>query len=129
MKKRIPETRAEQLRRAKRAQRVRERARGFEHVQLKLPHGTAGKLRVAMRERGFAETLDRLLDDAVVKISEFPALADIAWNLAVTHIPARHAFGLYERHWDLVNEHGLTSAERQLIEKLAARYGAGIIHA
>lgn len=98
-------------------------------MQLKLPQGTAGKLRVAMREPGFAETLDRLLDDAVVKIADYPALADIAWNLAVTHVPARHAFGLYERHWALVDERRLTTAERQLIEKLAARYGAGIIHA
>lgn len=108
---------------------MRERARGLEHVQLKLPHGTAGKLRLAMREPGFAATLDRLLDDTVVKIADFPALADIAWNLAVTHVPARHAFGLYERHWDLVDERRLTPGERHLIDKLAAQYGAGIIHA
>lgn len=122
-------TRAEQLRRAKRAQRVKERERGLEHVQLKLPRSTAEKLRMAMREPGFAGTLDRLLEGEVVTIADYPALADIAWNLAVTHLPARQAFALYEREWRFVDERALTPAERQLIDRLAARYGAGFIHA
>lgn len=108
---------------------MKERERGLEHVQLKLPRSTAEKLRMAMREPGFAGTLDRLLEDEVVTIADYPALADIAWNLAVTHLPARQAFALYERQWRFVDERTLTPAERQLIDRLAVRYGAGIIHA
>lgn len=120
--------RADQLRRAKRAQRARERARGFELVQLKLPREIAGKLRAAMREPDFAETLGQHLDDAVVTISDYPALADIAWNLGVTQLPARQAFGLYERNWRYVDERRLEPRERHLVDRLAARFGAGIIH-
>src|SRR6185503_435838 len=74
--------RAEQLRRAKRAQRARERARGLRGVELTLPGALARKLRVAMRDPGFIESLGRLLDESVVRLADFPALADIAWNIS-----------------------------------------------
>lgn len=82
-----------------------------------------------MRDADFAETLDRLLGDVVVTIADYPVLADIAWSLAVKQVSARRAFALYERNWRFVDERSLTPTERSLIQKLAARYGAGIIHA
>ena len=121
--------RAEQLRRAKRAQRARERARGLEHVQVTLPARTAAKLRVALHDPAFLASLDRLLDEEVVRVADYPALSDIAWNLNVEILPARDAFGLYERNWRFVDEKRLDAAERALIARLADRFGAGIIHA
>ena len=129
MRKETHARRAEQLRQAKRAQRKRERARGLALVQLKLPKTTAAKLRVAMREPEFAENLDRLLDDVAVTIADHPGLASIAWNLAVTHISAREAFGLYERNWRYLDPRRLEPRERELVDRLAARFGGGIIHA
>jgi hypothetical protein len=117
-----------QLRQAKRAQRARERARGLELVQLKLPGPTAGKLRVAMREPDFAERLDLLLDDLVVSIADYPALADLAWNLSLKHLSARQAFALYERNWRFVDERRLTARERALIDRLTERFGSGVLH-
>lgn len=127
-RKRTAASRAEQLRYAKRAQRERERARGLVHVQLTLPAATAERLAVASRSLDFAGDLERLLDDAVVRIADYPALSDIAWNLAVPYLPARDAFGLYERNWRFVETERLDPREKALIARLAVRFGRGIIH-
>ena len=119
--------RAEQLRRAKRAQRERERERGLVHVQLTLPRATADKLATALRAHRFEEDLERFLDDAVIRVADYPALADLAWNYARPYIPARDAFGLYERGWRFVDVAALTGRERALIDRLAARFGGGVI--
>lgn len=123
------ERRAAQLRRAKRAQRARERARGLVPVQLVVERDTARRLRVAMRDRGFGEALERFLKDQVVRVADFPALADISWNVKEEYLPACIAFALYERNWRFVDERRLTAPERALIDHLAARFGGGIVHA
>jgi len=94
-----------------------------------LPARTAAKLRVALHDPAFLASLDRLLDEEVVRVADYPALSDIAWNLNVEILPARDAFGLYERNWRFVDEKRLDAAERALIARLADRFGAGIIHA
>ncbi len=81
-----------------------------------------------MRGPDLAAELDRLLDETVVRISDFPALEDIAWNLTLTYLPARQAFALYERNWSHVQEARLTPPERALIDRLAVRFGGGILH-
>lgn len=121
--------RAGQLRAAKRKQRERERAAGLVLVQLKLPRPVAGKLTAAARVGGFAQALDGFLDQLVVRTREFPALRDIAWNRAEEFIPAREAFGLYERNWRFVNPERLEPNEQALIRWLAERFGGGVIHA
>lgn len=120
-----PAARREQLRLAKRAQRERERKSGFAHVQLRLPRALARKLTTAARQPGFAEFLDRALDETLVHIAEFPALADIAWNRADEWIAARDALRLYERNWRFVDSTRLEPRERELIESLSARFGGG----
>lgn len=122
-------TRAEQLRRAKRAQRDRDNAAGLVQLQLKLPRPVAAKLAATARIPGYAQALDALLDDMVVRLADYPALADLAWNRSDEYLPAREAFGLYERNWRFVNTGKLDERERALIERLAQRFGAGVIHA
>lgn len=51
-----------QLRKAKQAQRDRERSRGLVHVQLALPRDLAAKLRSAHKSADFADALERFLD-------------------------------------------------------------------
>jgi hypothetical protein len=65
----------------------------------------------------------------VVRLADYPALADLAWNRTDEYLPAREAFGLYERNWRLVDPGRLDERERALIERLVQRFGAGVIHA
>jgi len=63
-------TRADQLRRAKRAQRERERRAGLVNVLLVLPGNTAAKLAVARRAADFPELLDDALDQLIVHLPD-----------------------------------------------------------
>lgn len=121
--------RAEQLRRAKHAQRQRERAAGLIAVQLKLPRRIAAKLKAVLNSPNHVEELERLLDETLIRIADYPMLADIAWNRADPYIPAREAFALYERNWRFVNVNKLGAGERELIKQLSVRYGGGVVHA
>ena len=122
-------SRAEQLRRSQRAKRRRDRAAGLVTIQLKLPRATAEKLRALARGGDAAERLDELLENAVVRLADYPALSQIAWNRSEPLISARDAFGLYERNWRFVNPDRLDPAERELIDRLKEQFGAGLIHA
>lgn len=124
-----PLERRGQLREAKRAQRRRERHAGIAPVQLRLPRALGAKLLQASRSEGFGEELSRFLDELLVRVADYPALADLAWNRAEALIPAHEAFRLYERNWRFVDAARLAPAERALIERLAARYGGGVLNA
>jgi hypothetical protein len=120
--------RAEQLRRAKRAQRARERARGLRAVELRLPEARAARLRAAMGSADFDRALDRFLDEEVIEIDAWPVLRDLSWNRATRFIPARQALSVYERNWRFVDPARLTPPERALIERLKQRFGAGVLN-
>ena len=121
--------RGEQLRRAKRAQRERERRAGLVNVQLVLPGSTAAKLTVARRTADFPELLDDALDQLIVHLPDYPQLRDLAWNRTDEYIPAKEAFQLYERNWRFVEPGRLDPEERALIDRLKARFGGGVINA
>ena len=121
--------RREQLRLAKRAQRERERKSGLALVQLRLPAALARKLTAAARQEGFEAALDLALDETLVRIDEFPALAELAWNRADKWIAARDALRMYERNWRFVDAARLVPRERALIERLSARFGGGPLDA
>src|SRR6476469_2679763 len=104
--------RREQLRLAKRAQRSRERQSGLALVQLRVPAALARKLTAAARQEGFEEALDRALDEVLVHIDDFPALAELAWNRTARWIAARDALRLYERNWRFVDAGRLDPRER-----------------
>lgn len=122
-------SRQEQLRRAKRAERLRLRSAGIVHVQLALPALQARKLAAARRSAEFLPALDAMLDRLLVRISDYPQLQDLAWNRSGDLIPAKEAFGLYERNWRFVDVDRLDANERALIERLKTEFGNGVINA
>jgi hypothetical protein len=123
-----PLSRREQLRLAKRAQRERERAAGMMAIPLKLAARDAERIRVAMARPEFTSRLRGLLDDALVEIAAYENLAALCWNRRARYLSAEEAFRLYERNWRLVDRRRMTPAERALIERLAARYGNGVLN-
>ena len=124
---RVP--RREQLRRAKRAQRARQRLANVVEVQMPLPGSVAAKLAAARRAPNFPELLDRALDRFVVRLADYPQLRDLAWNRADDFITANEAFQLYERNWRLVDAGSLDARERALIDRLKADLGHDEINA
>jgi hypothetical protein len=122
-------TRKEQLRRAKRTQRERERLAGLVNAQLTLPKQTAEKLAVARRAPDFPQLLEAALDQIVIRIGDYAQLRDLAWNRADEFIPAKEAFQLYERNWRFVEPDRLDARERALIERLRTEFGSGVINA
>ena len=123
-----PLPRREQLRLAKRAQRVRERAAGMMAVPLKLAARDAERMRAAMARPEFTSRLRGLLDDTLVEIAAYGNLAALCWNRRDRYLDAEEAFRLYERNWRLVEQRRMKPAERALIERLAARYGNGVLN-
>jgi hypothetical protein len=124
-----PLSRREQLRLAKRAQRERERAAGMTAVPLKLAAHDAERMRAALARPEFTHRLRGLLDDALVEIAAYENLAALCWNRRDRYLGAEEAFRLYERNWRLVDQRRMKTAERALIERLAARYGNGVLNA
>jgi len=122
-------TRREQLRHAKRAQRIRQRSANVVEVQLALPGGVAAKLAAARRAPRFVQQLDDALDRLVVRLADYPQLKELAWNRIDEFIPASDAFKLYERNWRLLDPRTLEDRERALIERLKAEFGSGEINA
>ena len=120
--------RDEQLRRAKRAQRTRQRAAGIVHVQLAMPQAVALKLAAARGTAQFLPELDAMLDRMLVRVADFPQLRDLAWNRSAELIPATEAFALYERNWRFVEAARLDDGERALIERLKIEFGHGVIN-
>jgi hypothetical protein len=120
--------RADQLRRAKRAQRTRDAAAGLVLCQVKLRPPTAAKLRDALSLPGAEEALAAFLDDLIIDAREFPGLRDLLWNRDSTRVTAREAFDLYERNWRFLEPATLSVIERALIDRLALRFGGGLLN-
>jgi hypothetical protein len=121
--------RREQLRRAKRAQRERQKLADLVEVQLTLPTTVAAKLAAARRAPDFVRRLDCALDRLVVRLAEYPQLRDLAWNRIDGFIPVREAFQLYERNWRLIDSSTLEERERALIATLKKELGNEEINA
>ena len=121
-------SRQEQLRLAKRAQRARERDAGLVAVPLKLAARDAARARVALRRPDFVRRLTGLLDEELVEVAAYENLAALCWNRRARWLGAEEAFRLYERNWRFVDRRRMKPAERALIERLAARYGNGVLN-
>ena len=121
--------RREQLRRAKRRQRKRERQLGLSTVAVRLPQRLALKLKAGARRTEFTAALHAFLEREILCIDDYENLRLIAWNRAGRYVSREEAFHLYERNWRFVYRDRLSEAERELIAKLAEKHGNGIIHA
>ena len=113
--------------RTRREQRTRERTAGVVVVPLKLAARDAERVRAAMARPEFTSRLRGLLDDALVEIAAYENLAALCRNRRNRYLGAEEAFRLYERNWHRVDQHRMKLAERALIERLAARYGNGVL--
>ncbi len=121
-------TRAEQLRRAKRAQRERARARGLVHYQIELPRADAERLKAGLRQPDFARRLKAFLQETVIAVDDYDNLKALCWNRKARFLGAEEAFRLYERNWRHVDRVNLTEAERALVGRLAERFGNGVLN-
>jgi len=120
--------RDEQLRRAKRAQRSRQRAAGIVQVQLAVPKALALKIAAARGSARLLPELEATLDRMLVRVADYPQLHDLAWNRSDELIPAEEAFALYERNWRFIEADRLEQRERLLIERLKNDFGSGVIN-
>jgi hypothetical protein len=120
-------TRAEQLRRAKRAQRERARARGLVHYQIALPRAEAERLKAAMRQADFTRRLKVFLEETVIAVDDYDNLKALCWNRRQRFLGAEEAFRLYERNWRHIDRGNMTQAEQALIARLADRFGNGVL--
>ena len=120
--------RAEQLRAAKRAQRLREREAGLSAVELRLPQERAQRLRAAVAAPQFGAALDKLIDETVLDLDAWPKLRESAWSRKGRWIRAEDALALYERNWRFVEPERLDKTEAALIEQLKDRYGGGVLN-
>ena len=123
-----PLPRREQLRIAKRAQRARDLAAGVVVVPLKLAARDAERMRAAVARPGFIGELCRLLDDELIEIEAYENLKALCWNRRDRYVAPEEAFRLYERNWRFVDTRRMKHAERELIERLAARFGKGVLN-
>ncbi|GBU15176.1 hypothetical protein AwPolaro_05540 [Polaromonas sp.] len=65
----------------------------------------------------------------MLKLSEFPQLRCIAWNLRDDDtVDEREAFSLYERNWRFVDQAHLQASEKALIERLTNQFGRGVMN-
>jgi len=120
--------RAEQLRRAKRAQRERARALGLVHYQIELPRADAERLKAGVRQPDFARRLKGFLDETVIAVDEYDNLRALCWNRTTRYLGAEAAFRLYERNWRHVDRKNMKEAERTLIARLTGRFGRGVLN-
>lgn len=121
-------TRAEQLRRAKRAQRQRARALGLVHYQLELPRAVAERLKAGVRQADFAQRLKAFLENTVIAVDDYDNLRILCWNRDARYLGAEEVFKLYERNWRHVDRNNMSDAERSLIARLADRFGNGVLN-
>jgi hypothetical protein len=106
----------------------REQTAGAVVVPLKLAARDAERVRAAMARPEFTSRLRGLLDDALVEIAAYENLAALCRNRRDRYLGAEEAFRLYQRNWRLVDQRSMKLVERALIERLAARYGNGVLN-
>ncbi len=59
----------------------------------------------------------------MIKISDYPQLQLITWNIHCNEISDDLAFELYEVNWRFIDESSLLLNEKELINRLKVKYG------
>lgn len=85
-------------------------------------------LRAGLGIPGFEEELREYLVNTIVDVEQFPNLKLLCWNRKGSYLTNREAFGLYERNWRFVDVARLDDRERALIDRLAERFGNGVLN-
>ena len=122
-------SRREQLRAAKRRQRLRDGQAGQSLYQVKLPVALCERLKIGMTSPGFVRRLFAFLRHEVIRVDACPHLAMLCWNRDVRHMTREDAFKLYERNWRLLDTESLGEHEQLLIRELRDEFGQGLINA
>lgn len=65
---------------------------------------------------------------ATINIDEYPQLATICWNRKIRTVEEAETLTLYEAGWRFVEKGRLTTSELDLINKLAEKYGNGVLN-
>jgi hypothetical protein len=64
-----------------------------------------------------------------VRLADYPQLRLLAWNRhAETELEEEEAFALYESRWRFIEPASLTEPERELIRRLTATWGGGLLN-
>jgi len=122
-------TRQEQLRAAKRRQRMKDRETGQVLYQLKLPASLRDRLKVGLRSTAFVARFHAFVRHEVIRVADYPSLALLCWNRDVEYMTREDAFTLYERNWRLVDPGNLDREESVFIDELAKQFGRSLINA
>ena len=64
-----------------------------------------------------------------VRVENFTQLRGLCWNRpANTVLDGRDALAIYERNWRFIDKEALDREERNLLDRLVARYGNGVLN-
>ena len=59
-----------------------------------------------------------------ITLAEYPQLKKLAWQLDEATLTPKEVFALYERNWRHVDRKAMDERERDLVRRLAERFGA-----
>jgi len=121
--------RLKQLRSAKKRQRDRDRADGFNLYQIKLPNRLGGKLKAGMKDEAFVVKLSDFVDKEIVDVRDYPTLKLLCWNRSQSFVTREKAFQVYEGNWRHVDESKMDQGELDLLAALKNEFGQGVINA
>ena len=99
---------------------------GLSQVRLRLPVSLAMQLKFAAQQPAFTAALSAFLDSTLVDVAHYPQLKLLCSNRRSPWLSAEDAWSLYERNWRFIECGQLETAERELIDRLIARFGAGV---
>lgn len=65
---------------------------------------------------------------ATINIDKYPQLSTICWNRKARTAEEAEVLQLYEGGWRFIEKDNLTIEELNLINRLAAKYGNGVLN-
>ena len=120
--------RLKQLRSAKKRQRDRDKADGFNLYQIKLPKRLVEKLKAGMKDETFVVRLSGFVDKEIVDVRDYPILNLLCWNRNQLFLTREKSFQIYEGNWRHVDEGKMDQGELDLLMALKNEFGRGVIN-
>ena len=70
----------------------------------------------------------RVKPQAAIRIADYPLLREIAWSTdPEAELSPTEAFSIYERNWRHLDREAMGAKERELLERLIATVGKGVL--